>query len=87
MTKAKGLNIKNMKESLVNYSCMQSELEKIWNTFYQMTCLGFISGDTWDKFSEQCHGWYVTDDSSEVRDSAHNDKVIWTYTPYAMYQA
>ena len=87
MLKAKGLNVKNMKETLVNYSGMQSELEKIWNTFYEMACLGFISDDAWDKFSAQCHGWYVTDDGSEVRDSAHDDKVIWAYTPHAEYQA
>lgn len=44
------LNLKNMKETIVNYSGDQKEFDKIWDAFYQMACIGFISQDTWIKF-------------------------------------
>ena len=87
MANVKSLNIKNMKETLINYSGNQEEMNKIWDSFYQMCCLDFISRDTWCKFFDQCKGWYVTEDNSEVRDSEHDDKVIWVYTPDAEYRA
>lgn len=33
---AKLLNLKNMKEAIVNYSQDQKEFDKIWYSFYQM---------------------------------------------------
>ena len=87
MKNGKALNIKNMKETLINYSGEQKEMDKIWDGFYQMACIGFISHDTWRKFFEQCKGWYVTADQSEVRDGEHDDKVIWKYTSEAEYRA
>ena len=87
MMKAKALNLKNMKETLVNYSGDQAELEKIWDGLYQMACLGFISQDTWRKFCEECKGWFVTTDGAEVRDSEQGDEVIWTYTGEAEFKA
>lgn len=87
MANAKALNIRNMKETLINYSGEQKEMDKIWDSFYQMACLGFISQDAWRKFFEQCKGWYVTEDQSEVRDSEHDDKVIWMYTAETEYRA
>ena len=87
MMKAKALNLKNMKETLVNYSGDQKELEKIWDGLHQMACLGFITQDTWRKFYEECKGWFVTTDGAEVRDSEQGDAVIWTYTGEAQYKA
>lgn len=49
-TNTKALNLKNMKETIVNYSGDQEEFNKIWDTFYQMACIDFISQDTWRKF-------------------------------------
>lgn len=54
MKKTKNLNLKNMKETLVNYSTDEEEFDKIWNAFYQMAYLGFIDRNTWRKFIEQC---------------------------------
>ena len=71
MKNVKALNLKNMKETLVNYSGDQEEFSKIWNEFYQMTCLGFISQKTWRKFSEQCRGWYVDEAEFCIRDERH----------------
>lgn len=76
-----------MKETIINYSGAQYEFDRIWDIFYEMACLGFISAGTWDKFHGECKGWYVTEDQSEVRDSRHNDKVIWKYTAEAEYRA
>ena len=34
--KMKNLNLKNMKETLVNYSACQSEFDKIWHSFLKI---------------------------------------------------
>lgn len=83
----KNLNLKNMKETLVNYSGCQSEFDKIWHTFYELTCLDFISQDTWRKFYDCCKGWYVDEEKIEIRDSEHEDKLVWKYTSEAEYKA
>lgn len=83
----KNLNLKNMKETLVNYSECQSEFDRIWHAFYEMVCLGFISQDTWRKFYEQCKGWYVDETNAEIRDSEQDDKIIWKYNPETFYYA
>ena len=67
-TNTKALNLKNMKETIVNYSGTQEEFNKIWDAFYQMACIGFISQDTWRKFFDQCHGWYIDEENACVRD-------------------
>lgn len=83
----KNLNLKNMKETLVNYSECQSEFDRIWRTFYEMVCLDFISQDTWKKFYEQCKGWYVDEENTEIRDSEQDDKIIWKYNAETLFHA
>lgn len=87
----KALNLKNMKETLVNYSNNQEDISKIWRVFYQMLCLNFISWDTWRKFSEQCRGWYYDEYENCIRDERHCtegvDSIVWKYTPGAEYHA
>lgn len=87
----KALNLKNMKETLVNYSRDQEEFGKIWNGFYQMVCLGFISRETWNKFANQCRGWYYDEYSDCIMDELNFpegvDSVVWKYTPDAEYHA
>lgn len=85
MKNAKALNLKNMKETIVNYSSDQEEFNKIWNAFYYMSCLDFISRDTWYKFCDQCAGWYVDEENACVRDGV--DAIVWQYTPDAEYKA
>ena len=53
MKQVKALNLKNMKESIVNFSRDQKEFDKIWVAFYQMACIGFIELETWKKFSDR----------------------------------
>lgn len=86
MKNAKALNLKNMKETIVNYSGDQKEFDKIWDAFYQMTCVGFISQDTWKKFVDQCAGWYVDEENACVCDEGV-DSIVWEYTPDAEYRA
>ena len=85
------LNLKNMKETIVNYSSDQKEFDKIWDAFYQMACIGFIDSDTWQKFFDQCRGWYVDEESACVRDERNApcgiDSIVWQYTPDAEYKA
>ena len=83
----KNINLKNMKETLVNYSGCQSEFDKIWDTFYEMTCLDYIAQDTWKKFFEQCKGWCVDETNAEIRDSEQDDKIIWKYNAETLYHA
>lgn len=83
----KALNVKNMKETLVNYSGEQKELDKIWNTFWEMACLGFINQDEWKRFFDTCKGQYVTEDTAEVRDSENDDALVWAYNPETVYRA
>ena len=91
MERAKALNLKNMKETLVNYSGNNEEFNKIWGTFYQMHCIGFISRGTWEKFFDQCRGWYVDEENACVRDECYCpegvDSLVWAYTPDAEYKA
>ena len=90
-TNAKALNLKNMKETIVNYSGNQGEFNKIWDAFYQMACIGFISQDTWRKFFDQCHGWYIDEENACVRDECKCpegvDFIVWAYTSDAEYKA
>lgn len=83
----KNLNLKNMKETLINYSGCQSEFDKIWDAFYEMACVGFIDQNTWRKFYDQCKGWYVSEDETEIRDSEREDKLVWKYTSESEYKA
>ena len=91
MKKEKALNLKNMKETIVNYSGDQKEFDKIWDGFYQMACIGFISWHTWGKFLKQCKGWYVDEKEACIRDRCHccdgADSIVWEYTPDAEYKA
>lgn len=86
---AKALNIKNMKERIINYSGDQKEFDRIWDSFYTMSCIGFIDRETWVKFFNETAGWYIdTDDNNiYVRDSRNNDSIVWTYTGNAEYKA
>ena len=62
-TMKKTLNLKNMKETLVNYSGGdRDEFERIWNAFRDMRMLGFITPETWDKFFDQTASWCIDDD-------------------------
>ena len=87
----KSLNLKNMKETLVNYSGNQYEFSKIWDEFYDMHCMGFMSSKTWDKFCEQCRGWYYDEYCNCIRDERNCqdgvDSIVWKYTPDAEYRA
>ena len=87
----KVLNMKNMKETLVNYSGNQEEFSKIWDMFYDLVCLGFISWETWKKFNEQCRGWYYDEYCNCIRDERQCqdgvDSIVWKYTPDAEYRA
>lgn len=90
MKNVKSLNIKNMKEALINYSGDNKEFDNIWDMFRQMAFMGFISPGTWKKFYEQCCGWYVDEENGCVRDGRHCkegvDSIVWKYTPDATYK-
>lgn len=86
MKNTKTLNLKTMKETIINYSGDQKEFDKIWNAFYMMTITGFISQETWEKFFNQCASWYVDEENACIRDSK-DDSIIWEYNPEREYKA
>ena len=90
MKQVKTLNLKNMKETIVNFSGDQKEFDKIWDAFYQMACIGFIEQETWEKFFDQCAGWYVDEENACVRDERNCpngvDAIVWEYTSDAEYK-
>lgn len=62
-TMKKALNIKNMKETLVNFSGGdREEYDRIWSAFRDMRNLGFIDAAMWDKFWAQTSAWCIDDD-------------------------
>ena len=85
------LNLKTMKETLVNYSGNQEEFSKIWDMFYDLVCMRFISWETWMKFTEQCRGWYYDEYCNCIRDERSCqegvDSIVWKYTPNDEYHA
>ena len=87
--KAKSLSIKNMKEALVNFSGDQKEFDRIYDEFWHMSLLGFISKQTWKKFSDEVASWYIWEDGQRVcvRDANQGDGIIWEYTSDAEYKA
>ena len=81
----KALNLKNMKEALVNYSGTQDELYKIWHMFHEMEVLGFISPNLWERFYDETAGWVIEGD--KVIDGRNGDKVIYEYSLGESYRA
>lgn len=79
------LNVKNMKERLVNYSGNYTDFENIWTTFQQMACMGFITNEEWKRFYDECKSWYIDEESAQVIDG--NGNVIWTYNSETQYKA
>lgn len=72
--------VKNLKETLVNYSGTAAGFDHIYEVFEDMAFLGFIDRDTWNKFNAECCGWYVTHDGCEVRDAKHNNQLVFSYS-------
>lgn len=77
---AKALNIKNMKETLVNY-CGGDEKEfgRIYQSFLDMALMGFIDDKTWDKFSKQVKGWYIDGDLLMDFNPLGDDIVVYDF--------
>lgn len=47
------LNLKNMMQ---RYHTSHAD-DKVWDAFFQMYSMGFISYETWMKFFEKCKDW------------------------------
>lgn len=61
--KVKSMNVKNMKETLVNYCGGDlNEFTRIWASFYSMVGLGFIPFETWAKFVDAAGSWTIDGD-------------------------
>ena len=91
MKMVKTLNLKNMKETIVNFSGDQKQFDKIWDAFFLMACSGFIEQEVWKKFYLQCAGWYVDEENACIRDERNClngvDSIVWEYTLDAEYKA
>ena len=59
----KALNVKNMKETLVNYcGGSEDEYNKIYSVFWEMATMGFISDKDWRRFFDDTHAWTISGD-------------------------
>lgn len=67
----KKLNLKNMTE--MYYRAYANE--KVWNAFYQMYLLDFISYETWVAFFERCKNWVYDEDKHCVVTMFDNEVV------------
>ena len=56
------LNLKNMKK---RYFQSNAD-ENVWNAFYKMYAMGFISMEVWNKFFEACKDWVWDEDKNAV---------------------
>lgn len=56
------LNLKNMKKIYFQSNAD----EDVWNTFYKMCSMGFISMEVWNKFFEACKDWVWDEDKNAV---------------------
>lgn len=82
----KTLNIKNMKETLVNYSSgRQKEMDRIWKALYTMYQCGYITYSTWKDFFSQCRSWYMNEEKNCIQDE--NGEIIWQYEKDKYYRA
>lgn len=61
------ISAKSMEETYVTYGLD----ETTWNMFYNMSCHGLISQETWYKFYDQCHGYTYGDDSQTTIVNQH----------------
>lgn len=52
------MTAKAMEEIYVTYGLD----EKTWDMLYNMTCHGLISGTSWKKFYDKCHGYRFGND-------------------------
>lgn len=50
----KSLTTKGMIDTISNAGV--KERERVWTTFWNMYCLGFITRDMWNGFYEKCRG-------------------------------
>lgn len=60
---ARSLNVKQMKETLVNYCGGDPvEYDKIYDTFRTMALMRFISDREWRRFFNETQGWTIVGD-------------------------
>ena len=59
------LNVKNMKET---YKHAKKDMPKVWETFYTMYMMGFITSEEWNKFYDTCKDWYYEEENDWVLD-------------------
>ena len=81
----KALNLKNMKETYINMTGSNEEMERIYNAFWEMSCLGFVKPETWTKFFNWAYYLHMSGDGESVL--GEHDEIIWTYNPGSEYHA
>lgn len=59
------LNVKNMKNTYMN---AKSDMPTVWEAFYTMHCMNYISREEWEKFYKKCAGWSYDKDLDAVVD-------------------
>lgn len=72
----KNLTIKNIIHEIADSNC---ELDRVWDTFYRLYCLGFISREAWNKISDTCKGYYYNEKDGFIHDRNNDNKIVDTW--------
>lgn len=85
------LNVKNMADAMIAFGEDGPGMNKVWQTFYHLYTMGFITRDEWTRFYDKCKGWYVTEETEYnfstlspivhkyIRDSERDDEIVYEY--------
>lgn len=69
----KNLNL-NLKNMIQRYYDSKAD-QKVWDAYYVMYAMGFLTRETWNKFYEACKDW-VYDEEKHAVIEMFTDKVV-----------
>ena len=70
----RNLNVRNMKDT---YLYARADMRKVWEAFYTMYQMDFISCDEWHKFFEACKSWEYDSTQNAVVDCMTGDLITY----------
>ena len=79
------LTLDNMKETYINETGTNRAMDEVWDTFYKMTCWGFIPMNLWHEFTHWAYSLYV--DCNDCVVDRDTDEIIYCYTEQDRYEA
>ena len=71
----RNLTLRNI---MMDYATVKSRADMIylWETFYTMHALNYITGSTWLRFFNECSHWYFDYETSRVCTERNEEKIL-----------